>query len=381
MKKHTYPKFLAVFTALCLVLTLLFAVGGQPVTAADDSIIVPIPDTNLRMLIGETVHKPTGNITAGDLQSIQKFGNGGKLIKNFSGLEYATNLQELTLTKSQITNIDFISNMSNLRSLDLSDNNITDISSLSNLVNMTDLVLYNNKIENISVLSNMAKIKTLNLELNRIKDIGTLSNMPNITHLNLESNEISNLAPLAKLIYLERLNLANNKLTDISPLVQNFQNGGKGFGTQINLTLNDLSLGDKATSGKDIKTLVDNKYTVTCVPQRMIQVKVDGNYLTMDVPPTVIDGRTLVPLRAIFESLNANIEWDAASRKVTGTKGSTTVVLVINNKLAKVNGQNVMLDVPATIIDGRTLVPARFIAESLGKRVEWDNTARTVLVK
>lgn len=381
MRKPTSSKILVLFTTVCFMLTFLFAAGGQPVAAMSDASVVPIPDTNLRVLIGETIHKPSGDITIGDLKQMEKFDNKGKLVQDFSGLEYATNLQELTLTNTRITSISFVANMTNLRSLNLSDNAITEISHIKNLVNLTDLVLYNNKIQNISALSGLVNVKNLNLELNRIQDISSISNIRNITNLNLESNTISNISPLAKLIFLEKLNLKNNSIKDISPLVQNYQNGGKGFGAQINLTLNELSLGGNSPSGKDIKTLIDNKYTLTCLPQKTIQVQVDGTYLTLDVPPAVVDGRTLVPLRAIFEALNATVDWNSSTRKVTGTKGSTTIVLTINNKQAKVNNQNVMLDVPATIINGRTLVPARFIAESLGKRVEWDNTSRTVLVR
>jgi iron complex transport system substrate-binding protein len=91
-------------------------------------------------------------------------------------------------------------------------------------------------------------------------------------------------------------------------------------------------------------------------------------------------GRVLVPLRAIFEALGAEVRWDEKTRKVTGRKGTSTVELVIGRYTAHVNGKSVALDMPGKIIDGRTLVPLRFIGESLGAKVDWNETNRTVII-
>ncbi|AOT68305.1 stalk domain-containing protein [Geosporobacter ferrireducens] len=112
-----------------------------------------------------------------------------------------------------------------------------------------------------------------------------------------------------------------------------------------------------------------------------IKITLDEKQLQLDVPPTVVEGRTLVPLRAIFEALGARLEWDNATKTVTGTKGNTIVILQIGNKVAMINGIKKELEVPGTIIDNRTLVPARFIAEALGAKVDWDNNTKTVVIK
>jgi len=119
---------------------------------------------------------------------------------------------------------------------------------------------------------------------------------------------------------------------------------------------------------------------LTASAQEPVKVTIDGQFITVDVPPTIIDGRTLVPVRAIFESLGVEVDWDESTRTVIGTKGSIKIELPIDNKYAKKSGQNIELDVPATIIDGRTLVPTRFIAESLGCNVDWDGNTRTVII-
>lgn len=112
----------------------------------------------------------------------------------------------------------------------------------------------------------------------------------------------------------------------------------------------------------------------------IIKVTIDSKPLYFDVEPTNINGRTLVPLRTIFESLGAEVQWDGSTQTITGTKGNIKVILQINNKIATVNGKKVELDVAAKVIDGRTLVPARFIAESLGAKVNWDGITSTVAI-
>lgn len=113
---------------------------------------------------------------------------------------------------------------------------------------------------------------------------------------------------------------------------------------------------------------------------KAIEIIINGQVLATEIPPIIEDGRTLVPLRAIFESLEAEVGWDPTQRKVTATKGQTTIVLYIGNKLASVNGLSITLDVPPRIINDRTLVPLRFVSESLGAEVGWDNINRIVTV-
>ncbi|MCL2392176.1 MAG: copper amine oxidase N-terminal domain-containing protein [Oscillospiraceae bacterium] len=115
-------------------------------------------------------------------------------------------------------------------------------------------------------------------------------------------------------------------------------------------------------------------------PSSPISVYFDGTRLSFDVPPQMIDGRVLVPLRTIFEALGADVNWNEATRTITATRDDTTVVLTIGNTTATVNGQSITLDVPPQVIDGRTLVPLRFVAESFGVTVDWNGETRTVTI-
>ncbi len=120
--------------------------------------------------------------------------------------------------------------------------------------------------------------------------------------------------------------------------------------------------------------------TVSSVFANDISVTIDGNAQAYDVMPVIEEGRTLVPMRAIFEALGANIEWEDATKTVTGTKGDTKVSLQIGNTTAKINDKDATLDVPAKILNDRTMVPVRFISETLGCNVGWDDATKTVII-
>ena len=111
-----------------------------------------------------------------------------------------------------------------------------------------------------------------------------------------------------------------------------------------------------------------------------IEITINGALLHTDVAPRIINGRTLVPMRSIFEAMGAMVEWDGYTQTVTGTKDSKVIRLQIGNSKANINEVSVKLDTPATIINGRTFVPVRFIAESLGSKVNWDDKTRTVII-
>ncbi len=114
--------------------------------------------------------------------------------------------------------------------------------------------------------------------------------------------------------------------------------------------------------------------------QSEIKVLFNGNPLEFDVKPSVKDGRTLVPFRKILEAFGAEVKWDAEQQVVSAKKGSTEMYLKIGIDYAYVNGYEVNLDVAPETLEGRTLVPLRFISESLGAEVGWDEAAGTVAI-
>ena len=111
-----------------------------------------------------------------------------------------------------------------------------------------------------------------------------------------------------------------------------------------------------------------------------IKVNINNSTLRLDDPPVIQDGRTLVPMRAFFEAMGADVSWDSASRTAIGIKGGIEVRIPIDSIHPTVNQQRVTIDVPARIIEGRTYIPLRFVGEALGDEVGWDEDTRTITI-
>ncbi|MEW5920267.1 MAG: leucine-rich repeat domain-containing protein [Bacillota bacterium] len=110
-----------------------------------------------------------------------------------------------------------------------------------------------------------------------------------------------------------------------------------------------------------------------------ISVIVDGERLSFDgAVPFIEEGRTMVPMAAIFKALGASVVWDGATRTVTAKRGETVVVLEIDKKTALINGKPETLDAPARLVSGRTFVPLRFVSQAFGAQATWDSLTRTI---
>ena len=114
--------------------------------------------------------------------------------------------------------------------------------------------------------------------------------------------------------------------------------------------------------------------------EERIPIIVDDIEIFCDQPPVIVGDRTLVPLRAIFEALGAEVYWDNDARSVTAIKDDTTIFLAIGSSVLYKNGEATYMDVPGQIINDRTMVPVRAVSESFGAKVYWDNDTRTVRV-
>jgi len=109
-------------------------------------------------------------------------------------------------------------------------------------------------------------------------------------------------------------------------------------------------------------------------------VLLDGQQLSFEVSPTIENGTTLVPMRAVFEALGATVQWDSYTQTVTADKFGTTIKITLGQAIAYKNGSPVTLQVPAKIINNRTMVPLRFVSEALGVQVNWDGFTQTITI-
>jgi len=132
-----------------------------------------------------------------------------------------------------------------------------------------------------------------------------------------------------------------------------------------------------------VLTVLADGYELPPMPVKNNEIKVlyQGEKIVFpDQKPVIKNSRTLVPLRAIFEAMGALVDWNNDTRTVLATKGDVSLSLEIGSNLLYKNGVPIEIDVPAEIMNDRTMVPVRAIAEAFGSVVDWDNDTRTVLI-
>lgn len=112
-----------------------------------------------------------------------------------------------------------------------------------------------------------------------------------------------------------------------------------------------------------------------------IRVIVDGDPIRFEGQgPVMENDHVLVPLRGVFEKMGATLYWDRDNNTVTATRNGEKIVVPLDGDTARVNGRRITLDQPAELVNGRALVPLRFLSESLGGQVGWNAAEMTVTV-
>lgn len=112
-----------------------------------------------------------------------------------------------------------------------------------------------------------------------------------------------------------------------------------------------------------------------------IRVVLDDRPLTFDSDPVIQEGRTMVPIRAIAEALGGEVGWDPAESEVELAFQGKTVTMKIGDTKAYVNGVEHVLDVAPFLSNDRTLIPLRFLSESIGCKVYWYDLVKTVVIE
>ncbi|CAN5537716.1 hypothetical protein BH11ARM2_BH11ARM2_32530 [soil metagenome] len=115
--------------------------------------------------------------------------------------------------------------------------------------------------------------------------------------------------------------------------------------------------------------------------QQKIVVLVDNKPVEFrNEQPQTVQGRVMVPLRGVFEAIGAMVQYDPANHTIEASRNNESVGLRLGSKVAKKNGAEILLDVPPRVISGTTMVPLRFIAESMGAKVTFDKANNRVMI-
>lgn len=111
-----------------------------------------------------------------------------------------------------------------------------------------------------------------------------------------------------------------------------------------------------------------------------ISIEIMGQKLDTQTPPLIIEGRTMVPVRVIFEGVGADVDWNGETKTVTGAMLGNTVVMTVDSQIVLINGSELTMDCAPVIVEGRTYAPARYVAEGFGFKVLWDSENRAVKI-
>ena len=243
--------------------------------------IVNIPDPNLRRELELLFRKESGeDITVEDMKDIPsnleyrgQYRPGLSLyergIRSVEGLQYATNLEVLDLSRNNISdisqlgyltelkklelvgndiyNINALSHLRNLTHLSFSGEQITDLTPLTNLEEMYSLAISQVRVSDIFPLRNMTGLVFLTIQCTkRLEDISLLANFKSLVHLSLSDNRIFDISPLEGLTKLSYLNLSYNNIQDISPLWRNKGIGSSEYGNTDHVSIVENPLSDRS---------------------------------------------------------------------------------------------------------------------------------------
>ncbi len=148
--------------------------------------------------------------------------------------------------------------------------------------------------------------------------------------------------------------------------------------SNLKSTRRTLYSDDEWREGLRLQTVLNNSGNLRALPLNSIIIL--DKPVKFDTPPVIKSGRTLIPVNAVASSLGAQVSWDDDDKKVIIIKGNDVIEFEINDDSMKVNGRSVNLEVPAQIINNRTVIPLRALIESMDLDVEWDAVTETIVI-
>ncbi|WP_302382928.1 N-acetylmuramoyl-L-alanine amidase family protein [Anaerotignum lactatifermentans] len=113
-----------------------------------------------------------------------------------------------------------------------------------------------------------------------------------------------------------------------------------------------------------------------------VKIEIDGKAMVpKDMPAVIIDGRTMLPMRQIAQELGCEVNWNEAAKQIYVMRGSDIIVFTVDSKTGYENGKEFTMDVPATIVNDRTMLPVRALADALHLNIKWNDPNRIVSIQ
>ena len=197
-------------------------VGEPPVITQPDVLPggqVHFPDSNLRAAVAEALGKnPNSPILATEMKGLRRIEANERDIRDLTGIQLASNLNELNISGNQISDISPVRGLTGLTYLAISDTEVTDISVLRGLTNLLKLAIANTEVTDISALRNLTNLVHLEIQSTAVSNLSPLAGLINLRTLHFSDINSSDLSPLAGLINLDHISFSNNSISDLSPL-------------------------------------------------------------------------------------------------------------------------------------------------------------------
>lgn len=146
----------------------------------------------------------------------------------------------------------------------------------------------------------------------------------------------------------------------------------------VTIDLSSVAEGAHTLTVKDENTGFSKNYTL--INEKPIKIILNGNEIETDTVPVLVNGRTMVPVRVISESLKCSVSWDEASETVTVEKEGKIIILQIGSNVMTINGEENIIDAPAMLHGSRTMVPIRAVSTALGLSVDWNEASNSVIL-
>jgi len=327
-------------------------------------------------------------------------------VTNMSGMFDRTNLTTLDLSYFDTRNVTNMSDMfisaSNLTNLDVSGWDVSSVRDMSDMfrytISLTDLDLSSWDVSNVRNMSNMFWGTGLtNLDLSswdtgNVTDMSLMfidtKNLINLDISGFDTNRVTSMSRMFRGAYpLRYLTLGENFEFSLfwSPFANSYFDVDlpPAYWQNVGTGTVDNPLGEFVFTSEALMRYYDGAiHADTWVRQPRvpdeITVRLSGVFLPLDI--IVENGRTLVPFHAISHAMAADVDWNGETQTAIAELREMTIELTIGSAITYVNGQPIELDVSPRIIDNRTFVPLRFVAENFGFYVEWNEDTKTISI-
>jgi hypothetical protein len=155
------------------------------------------------------------------------------------------------------------------------------------------------------------------------------------------------------------------------------------YNDDVRWLFDELSLNTKViitTSELSFDQIAEKNQYLLAYKELKGSLFIDGEQQSLNNSPIIYRGRTLIPLRVIFEKLGAVVEWQPETQAIKATKQNTTITHQLYSNKASINDQQIQLDSTTKLINGMTYIPLRFVSESFGALVEWSQETQSIFI-